>query len=163
MKRYGRLAFALPLICAVGIGATQAPASAAVRQAQAAAVSTYQQPHKDDNPLNPGHLLACAELLGLPRPQQLVKEVLRIGAVHFSLETLEEELAGRFLLAGEASYAVFDFWLNCAAPYLPVPAPPTLKVTTPTPPNPGGPPASSPPANSGIPTPPFYTLGGEAG
>lgn len=160
MKPYLRNISGLLLICAVGVGATALPASAATVQPAQTAASDYHHPrlHGYGGPLSPAGLLACAENLGLPDPQGLVEEVLQAGVVHFSLEVLGEALAGNYLLVGEVAYPVFDFWFNCVAPYLPVSAatpPPPTQPSTPS--SPGAP--SSPEA----PTPPFYTLGGGAG
>jgi hypothetical protein len=138
------------LICAVGVGATALPASAASVQPVRTAVSDYHyhHPHGYGGPLSPAGLLACAEHLGLPNPQQLVQEMLQEGLVHVSLYELGQEAAGGFLLGATLAYPVFDFWFNCVAPYVPISA----QYPAPTAPgNPGGPVA---------PTPPFYTLGG---
>ena len=159
MKPYMRTIFGLLLICAIGVGATALPASAATVQPVQAVASHYHyhnhhHPHGHGGPLSPAGLWACAEHLGLPNPQSLVLAVLREGLVEFSLHELGQYLAGYYLLAGEIAYPVFDFWLNCVAPYLTVSAP------APVPPTTGNPGSPGTPSNPGAPTPPFYTLGG---
>ncbi len=154
-KPYLRVICGSLLICAVGVGATALPASAASVQPVQVAVSDYHYPHHHPHgyggPLSPAGLLACAEQLGLPTPQFVVQEAWQDGLVHLSLAGLGYDTAGYYLLAAELGYVVFDFWLNCVAPYLPVSA----QAPTPS--------APSTPGSPGAPTPPFYTLGGGAG
>jgi hypothetical protein len=80
--------------------------------------------------------------------------------VHFSLEELGQAFAGYYLLAGELAYPVFDFWLNCVAPYLPVSTPATRPVTIPATPSSSAPPTTPATPGNPVPTPPFFTLGG---
>jgi len=152
--RLMRVIFGPLLICAVGVGATALPASAATAQPAHTAVSDhpYHHPYGYGGPLSPAGLFACAEQLGLPNPGELVWEVVQEGALEFTLRFLKEEDAEYFLLGAQAFYVVYDFWFNCVAPYLPVPS--------------SAPPLQAPPSAPSspvAPTPPFYTLGGGDG